>query len=306
MLTAASAGRYDLLPGVIRHPLISNKKRGEVANSFDLHNSTLVVAHLDDEILWFSSILDKVDEVIVCFLASPTNVRWTQGRKKALAELPLDNLTCLEIDEAGVFNDHNWTQPVPTPFGIEIVRKDARRDQYQRNYSRVYEALKSRLSGVRTVITHNPWGEYGNEEHVQVFRAIDALRQEQGFDLWYSGYASNKSAPMMLKSLARPGRTYVTMATNEPLGRSIEAIYKKHDCWTWYDDWRWFETEAFLAPLEADRTAVQPGHDFPLNMIHVEPQPDQAGPLTPAEIIKAGIAKYAQRAKGWITTRARK
>jgi hypothetical protein len=277
-----------------------------VATSFDLQNSALVVAHLDDEILWYSSILEKVGDVIVCFLACPTNVRWTKGRKKALAELPLSNLTCLEIDEAGVFNDRNWDQPVPTPFGIEIVRKDACRDQYRQNYSRIYEALKSRLTGIRTVITHNPWGEYGNEEHVQIYRAVASLRKEMGFDLWYSGYASNKSAPMMLKCLAQHSRTYVTMATNEPLGRSIEAIYKKHDCWTWYDDWRWFETEAFLTPLDTDRTTVHPGHDFPLNMIHVEPQPDQAGPLTPVEIIKAEALKYVQWAKGWFARRTRK
>lgn len=269
--------------------------------TLDLQNSVLVVAHLDDEILWFSSLLESVDEVIVCFLNCPKNVRWTEGRKKALAEMPLNNLSCLEIDEAGVFNDHNWTHPVLTPFGIEIARKDEYCNLYERNYSVIYETLKKRLAGFRTVITHNPWGEYGNEEHVQVHRAIANLREDLGFELWYSGYASNKSAPLMLKCLDQHERAYVTKATNEPLGRSIEAIYKKHDCWTWYDDWRWFDTEAFLTSLDADQTSNHTAHDFPLNMIHVEPQPDQAGPLTTAEIIKAELVKYVRWAKGWIS-----
>jgi len=32
-----------------------------------LSSAILVVAHPDDEILWFSSVVDKVDEILFCF-----------------------------------------------------------------------------------------------------------------------------------------------------------------------------------------------------------------------------------------------
>ena len=53
-----------------------------------LAKSILVVAHPDDEVLWFSSILDKVDRIIICFLECESNSQWTIGRKKKLNGTP--------------------------------------------------------------------------------------------------------------------------------------------------------------------------------------------------------------------------
>jgi len=38
-------------------------KRSDITDS-----SILVVAHPDDEVLWFSSVLERVQETIICFL----------------------------------------------------------------------------------------------------------------------------------------------------------------------------------------------------------------------------------------------
>ena len=52
------------------------------------------------------------------------------------------------------------------------------------------DLLRARLGDCRNVITHNPWGEYGHEDHVQVFRAVTALQAELGFAVWVSGYCA--------------------------------------------------------------------------------------------------------------------
>ena len=54
-----------------------------------LENAVVVVAHPDDEVLWFSSILDKVDEVVICYLAINSKPQWTVGRQLSLAEHPV-------------------------------------------------------------------------------------------------------------------------------------------------------------------------------------------------------------------------
>ena len=90
-----------------------------------LKKSIIVVSHPDDEILWFSSIIDKVDEVVICFLNQNTRPDWSTGRKQSLSEYPMKNMSCLGIDESDAFHHRgaNWHNPVITKFGIEIPKK---------------------------------------------------------------------------------------------------------------------------------------------------------------------------------------
>jgi hypothetical protein len=148
--------------------------------------SIVVAAHPDDEVLWFSSIPDKVNEVSICFLENKRFAWWAVGRRKSLEEHPSKNISCLNINEADVFNSANWQNPEPTKWGIELV--DAIHPSciknYKRNYGELKERLEAQLETYRNVFTHNPWGEYGHEEHVQVYRVIKGLQHKMGFDLW--------------------------------------------------------------------------------------------------------------------------
>ena len=50
-------------------------------------------------------------------------------------------------------------------------------------------------------------------------------------------------------------------------------IYQRHDAWTWFDEYRWFENEYFVqGPLE-HRPEPGFGWLFPINLIHL---PDRA------------------------------
>ena len=235
-----------------------------------LKKAAIVVAHPDDEALWFSSILDKVDRTIMCFLKCESRPDWTIGRIKSLKEYPLQNISCLSLDESEVFSDANFRDPVVTQYGIEIADKQISDEKYIENYYKLKKELKTRLLDFENVFTHNPWGEYGNEEHVQLYRVMRNLKDETGFNLWFSNYSSNKSYKLMLKHISNAKLEYVTLKTNIALSDNIKEIYKSNGCWTWYDDWKWFDEESFIKDNQLLNGKSNYGHMFPLNLINVE------------------------------------
>lgn len=239
-----------------------------------LNKSIIVVAHPDDEVLWFSSILNKVNEVAICFLEAKRYPWWSIGRRKSLAEYPLKNISCLNIDQSDVFESADWKNPTITEYGLEIVDKSipARYERYKNNYEELKQRLEKQLVGYRNVFTHNPWGEYGHEEHVQVHRVIKSLQGRMGFDLWYSNYVSKKSFALMRSHLDRFHFEYVAFKTNKSLARDIKGIYIKNKCWTWYGDWEWFKEELFIREVsQGIEGKKKRGLPFPTNFIKMNP-----------------------------------
>ena len=158
----------------------------------------LVVAHPDDEILWFSSIVQKVAKVVVCYLDVPERPDWTAGRRLAMREYPLTNWTFLGLTESVAFAGADWKAPVTTEYGLEVQQRpgtllgfDAER--YRANYHTLCTQLRGVLGESDVVVTHNPWGDYGHEEHVQVHRAVTTVQKVLGYDVWYSNYCSERS-----------------------------------------------------------------------------------------------------------------
>ena len=235
-----------------------------------LAKSILVVAHPDDEVLWFSSILDKVGRIIICFLECGSMPNWTVGRRKSLTEHPIQSTSNLGIDESEVFSDANFRDPVVTKYGIEIADKQISDREYIENFYKLKKELKPKLIDCDNVVTHNPWGEYGNEEHIQLYRVIRNLKEELGFTLWFPNYSSNKSYKLMLKHISNANLEYVTLKTNKILSDQIKRIYKKNGCWTWYDDWKWFDEESFIKDNQLENGTYKYGHMFPLNLINVD------------------------------------
>ena len=45
--------------------------------------------------------------------------------------------------------------------------------KYINNFDILVKKLTFELKDFKNVFTHNPWGEYGHEEHIQVFKAIE-------------------------------------------------------------------------------------------------------------------------------------
>jgi hypothetical protein len=234
-----------------------------------LNKSILVVAHPDDEILWFSSILDRVGKVVFCYIDNASNPAWGPGRRKAISEFRGLDISCLNVDESEVFSKRNWYQPAYDEYGLKIVSNVGGARRYAKNYHELKDKLKTEIKGFRNIITHNPWGDYGNEEHVQVYQIIKVLQKENDANIWYSNYCSNKSATLMFDHIDGFNSEYSCYATNKVSAQKMMTIYRKNDCWTWYDNWVWFNEECFVLDNDDDNLHNRKlcGHLFPVNMI---------------------------------------
>jgi hypothetical protein len=147
------------------------------------------------------------------------------------------------------------------------------------------------LAGCRNVVTHNPWGEYGHEEHVQVFRAVESLQRELGFMLWVSCYCSNRSDALMRQYLSRLGTPTPLLPTDKALGARFQALYTEAGCWTWADDYIWPEREVFYPWMPEPDPAPRSGTVRPINFIWL----DSPFPRSPDMSLSARIRRRIKR-----------
>lgn len=238
--------------------------------TFPGDGSLLVVAHPDDEILWFGSIVEQVDRIVICFLNDPGAPDMAAARRAVLAEHPLrDRIISLEVDETRSFNQANWPRPELSEFGLKISRSKQVANAYADCYRQLEKHLRPLISSASSVITHNPWGEYGHEEHVLVHRVATSLAEAAGKETWYDNYASSWSEDLMRLYFDRSERKVVNFSVDTEAMERIADVYRQHGAWTWFDDYRWFATEYFVrGPLQP---VEQPGFGwlFPINLLRL-------------------------------------
>jgi LmbE family N-acetylglucosaminyl deacetylase len=218
-------------------------------------STAIVAAHPDDEALWLSSALASADRTVLCFGAIFERPRDSHARQQAVAELPITGLIHLDIPESGA--GFRLEPPVPelTSAGIRIEKPDARA-RYESNYERLVEALRTTLVGTRDICTHNPWGEYGHPEHIQVYRAVAALQGELGYTIWFSNYMGPASwlfATHMASRVHCAERRLV--APDRLTARKLMQIYRRHGAWTWNRAHCWPVEETFFSQPPADDPA---------------------------------------------------
>jgi hypothetical protein len=245
-------------------------------NSCDAENLTgcaIVMAHPDDEVLWASSLLDVASKVILCYGDLPGQPVFSNGRRKAVEALPLNGLENLNLTEACMFDHATWPSPEEIAEGLAPRRlplgmHGAVMASYKSNYARLCNLLEHRLAGVSDVVTHNPWGEYGHEDHVQVFRAVEAVQKQLAFRIWVTGYASEKSITLMQRHLFRLGAPTQPFKTNKSLSNRLRQIYIENGCWTWSQLYAWPDTEWFF-PLESNSEIVTQIAPYAVQHVHI-------------------------------------
>ena len=235
----------------------------------------LVVAHPDDEVLWFSSVVMQADAVICVFLADPARLSMAERRRRALAELPY-TVEALGVDEAGTFDAVDWSQPEPSKFGLKLNAAGTQhvtQDAYSENFACVRSHIARRIPKGATVYTHAPWGEYGHPDHVQVFRVLESLLPEMDLTLMCPLYAAQRSASL-LRQYAMPRHEDAEhLHCNRAIAEAAKRTYQKNACWTWHEDWSCPPSDAFVrAPMlfgggvpiaELDRLVWVPDPTFP-------------------------------------------
>jgi LmbE family N-acetylglucosaminyl deacetylase len=211
-------------------------------------NSILVVAHPDDEILWFSSVLQHVNTVILVFQDYFRQPALGSRRAKAVAELPY-RVHTLQLAESGSYRQANWSRPIISSYGLELNDPAVESDiaaHYRRNFNAILHELDKHLEQNMTVYTHNPWGEYGHEDHVQVFRAVQQLISTKGFCVRVPAYVSSRSQSLASMYTMSDNPDLQVAETNGVYCNDVADIYKRHKCWTWADDWYWNDVEHFI------------------------------------------------------------
>lgn len=221
-----------------------------------MSRSVMVVAHPDDEILWLSGVLAEARPVILCYGAPFGRPQKAAARQRAVAELGLDGLVNLALPEAGVRKDVDWSRPQLTPTGIAIADA-AGEARYVANYGRLLAALRPLLADATDVYTHNPWGEYGHPDHVQVHRAVSALQAELHFTLWFSNYVAPLSWELARSQSEATGWTEKRILRPDlGLAGRLRRIYLRHGVWTWSRLHHWPPTETYYGRPASPQAAA--------------------------------------------------
>jgi LmbE family N-acetylglucosaminyl deacetylase len=211
----------------------------------------IVMAHPDDEVLWTCSALQDAERIVLVYGELRCAPDLTAGRREAMAAFPLPTLDWLEMTEAGGFDSASWPNAKETPFGLYLhpalqVLDSFDPQRYRAQFADLQASLRERLAGARNVIVHSPWGEYGHEDHVQLFRVVASLAGEMGFQVWVPGYFAPKSEALMRRNLRFFGAPTVPMPIDKALAAEISDVYKRTKTWTWFDDYIWPDTERFF------------------------------------------------------------
>jgi len=241
-----------------------------MAASNIFRNSIIVAAHPDDEILWFSSLLGGIDHILLCFLSELVNPDFGIRRQQALSHYPLGNkMSCLNVVALGVSAPSSFLSPKFCQYGIELTDDNRVSENHKRHYKDNYFTLRGKLanvlSGYRNVVTHNPWGEYGHEEHVQVYRVIKDLQNDIGYDIWFSNYCSTRTIGLTAPMLNATDT--VTFRTDHKIAEKIMNLYKKNGCWTWYEDWHSPTEETFFKESRSGTVSMTPGTVLSVNLV---------------------------------------
>lgn len=251
----------------------------------------IVAAHPDDEILWFSSVMRQAQQVIILYRDFWADPGIGERRAAAIGNLPHPGVVWMEMTEAGTFGCADWSSPVISDNGLQFTSTATLRDlksrvvrtlpiakphathsirqAYEANFRESIERLRPLLRKNHNVFTHNPWGEYGHEDHVQCFRALDVLRKEIGFKLWVSNYCSDRSLPLAQQYFQPQQTEFVRLPTDIAYAREVALAYMNAGCWTWSADWSWFEDECFIEAPFGPSMCGQKRHLVPLNYFTV-------------------------------------
>ncbi len=202
----------------------------------------IIVAHPDDEILFFSSLLKTVDKIVVCFGPSK-NQTLSKGREKLKSQYPLSSVQWLDIHQSDTYLSSNWNNPVVTDAGLKVFRNQ---EKYRENFKKIIDKLESIIDQYDVIYTHNPWGEYGHEEHVSVFKAVCSLIREKDKSVYVSSYMSDRSSILFNIQKQLLESDIIIGKIPQDLCIKIKDLYINTESWTWYNDYVWPQSEIFI------------------------------------------------------------
>lgn len=176
----------------------------------------LVVAHPDDEVIWFD-LLD-FDKIIIVFCDTLKYPGLGERRKVALQNHPFKaKLTCL------YFTEPNYKLVKDSSVRATIVK-------------RLTEKLSELLKDATEVFTHNPWGEYSHDDHVIV---SDAVLRVVNCPVYCSVATMRKT--LVAEKFAKYER--IVKKWNLERFLRLKSFYMYYDAWTGFHRYNLSNTE---------------------------------------------------------------
>jgi hypothetical protein len=126
-----------------------------------------------------------------------------------------------------------------------------------------------------------------------MFRVLSQLRAEIGFTLWMSNYCTERSFSLAKTYFTPSPATPVRMPVDKAFCDRVAATYRRNDCWTWSDEWGWFDDEYFLEAPQAPAGKSVQSHLFPLNMFTIDADAPEHWVLKAAGLSAAGVGAAA-------------
>lgn len=168
----------------------------------------LIVAHPDDEILWFSP--QSFDLIVISFLARHDRPYARSCRELAIADHPLkDRITLLNIEESGFWKDNRRVNQLQA--SRKILNNSLLKLKKQFSFSEIF--------------THNSKGEYGHDDHILVNELVTSIFTE-----------SNIFSPVDLDNINEQMQT-ILIKNDLDFYLHVKEVYIKNKAWTWEHDY---------------------------------------------------------------------
>jgi len=214
----------------------------EPMGAIDFARAAVVAAHPDDEVLWFGSLVPKVARIVLCYGMEARGTA-REGRRAVVEEYPFRSVEFFDLMQPGSYTRAAWPNPALSPRGLVLERPHL---AHEESFAEIVGRLRRSLHGMTAVFTHNPWGEYGHEEHALVYAAVHSLKDECGFDLYVSPYVGSVMLGICREIIDRGIDDVVRFAIEPAITATIAELYRKHDVWTWFQPWAWPDAESFF------------------------------------------------------------
>ena len=87
----------------------------------------------------------------------------------------------------------------------------------------------------------------------------------------YSG-SDSKSAGISAKTyFDNETRLMIELPVDKVFCDKVADVYRQAGCWTWSDEWTWFDTEFYMEAPRKQVFSKTQAHLFPLNFFNIDP-----------------------------------
>jgi len=182
----------------------------------------LIVAHPDDEILWFDS--RSFDLIVIAFLGRHDKPEIENKRLKVINMHPEKNKIILfSISESGYWKDKSRHQE---------------HNKVKMQLMNLLETLFNKYVPSE-VYTHNHLGEYGHFDHILIHNCVVQVLQNH-CQIWFPFKFTQKLCKYIPHQVEK---IYIPM--NIEHFYQIREIYIQHEAWTWNFNYQPSPTECF-------------------------------------------------------------